>query len=52
MLRLRMIYKNFICCNLWFSKFSPLENQISPQGEIYPRLRTTQLEILAAYFSS
>ena len=34
-LQFRMICKIYICCNWWFSKFTPLEDQI------YPRLRTT-----------
>jgi len=38
-----MIYINFICCNLCFSKFTPLEDEIHLQGQIYPRLRTTGL---------
>jgi len=38
----RIIYKNYICYNLWFSKFTPVEDQI------YPRLRTTGLSLSVA----
>jgi len=32
-----MIYKIYIGCNLWFNKFTRVED------EIYPKLRTTSL---------
>jgi len=37
--------KIYVFYNLWFSKFIPLEDEIHPQGAIYPRLRTTGLNL-------
>jgi len=34
-----------ICCNSWFSEFTPLKDEIYPQVLIYPRLRTTGLDV-------
>jgi len=31
LLQFRMIYNIYICCELWFSKFTPLEDEIYPQ---------------------
>jgi len=36
-----LFIKICIGCNLCFSKFTPLEDEIYPQRYIYPRLRTT-----------
>ena len=32
LLQFRMIYIIYLGCNSWFSKFTPLENEIYPRG--------------------
>jgi len=33
---LEWFIKIYICCNLWFSKFTPLEDEIFPRGKFTP----------------
>ena len=33
---LEWIINIYLCCNLWFSKSTPLEDEIYPQGKFAP----------------